>query len=883
MSYLRVITTQLFFVFFTFLFATAQTQITGYVKDASDLPIEANIIVYSSKNDILAYTYTKTDGTYIVNLDASSHSYLLISANSLGFRKTVDTIRLFPNQKKIIASFNLEEHLEQLDEVVLKSTEKISSNGNITTVRVKAFTNGTEQTVEDILKDLPGIEVLKDGTIKAHGKFIDKLLIEEEDMFNSNYKVLSKNLDAIVLESVQIIDNYEDNPILAKVRESEKVALNLVLKEKYKNIWFGNLNTGIGNKDRIKVSANVGMIRKKIKFFNFINYNNLGEKASTQLKNTPSSININTLYQEEKIEKHVIPIFTIDSKENSLFNEGQSTFNKAFINSLAFVTNIKSKIKLRGTGFFTKDIQNELFSSETVFNLGENPIRYFENNNTTRENLISGGELEIRYSKNKNSFLKNVIVYNNKPGTINNLLLFNNSNIVQNLKKRESSFYNHLNYTYLFEGKNVIHTYIYFGNNKIKQKNNIKSPTLNNSLSLNENSQINTNSNDKIKVLGGKSTLLFNIGKYKSSLKLSYESLKEIRENKFIIPNEESSNEIDSLQNKLTFNQQTLQLRISLRYPFSEKVEISTEVSMDYLDIKIGGSETSKWFINPKVSLNIRKIKIGRFRLSYIRNYDNPKSFFFLNNFQLRNYQSFKKGVKNIYLSKKETLGFYYQWNNDIKTQSFSLRARYSVSNGKYATDNQIGQNIILSSYRFVNGGNKLSSSINFTSYFKKLNLSTNVGTSLVWSNSLIKANTSEFKNLKSYSSSYYLSGTTYFNLPINFSFKLNLNKNKSKFNNLESKFLWKKAGLNITYKLSEFWIATLNNNYYWIDNLDYSFIALNLNHTPPKSKFSYQLVLNNITNENRLSIVNIDEYSTYKSNLRLLPRYLFFLVKYRF
>jgi hypothetical protein len=30
----------------------------------------------------------------------------------------------------------------------------------------------------------------KDGTIKAHGKSIDKLLIEGEDLFDNNYKSL---------------------------------------------------------------------------------------------------------------------------------------------------------------------------------------------------------------------------------------------------------------------------------------------------------------------------------------------------------------------------------------------------------------------------------------------------------------------------------------------------------------------------------------------------------------------------------------------------------------------------------------------------------------------------------------------------------------------
>lgn len=43
--------------------------------------------------------------------------------------------------------------------------------------------NGSEQVVEDLLKKLPGVEVLTNGTIKVNGKPIDKLLIEDDDLF----------------------------------------------------------------------------------------------------------------------------------------------------------------------------------------------------------------------------------------------------------------------------------------------------------------------------------------------------------------------------------------------------------------------------------------------------------------------------------------------------------------------------------------------------------------------------------------------------------------------------------------------------------------------------------------------------------------------------
>ena len=102
-------------------------------------------------------------------------------------------------------NFILEKKAQILQELIIESSKKVRVEQDTTTIKVASFGNKTEQTLEDVLKKIPGIEVLKDGTIKAHGVSIDKLLVEGEDMFDKNYKLLSKNLDAICLMAILII------------------------------------------------------------------------------------------------------------------------------------------------------------------------------------------------------------------------------------------------------------------------------------------------------------------------------------------------------------------------------------------------------------------------------------------------------------------------------------------------------------------------------------------------------------------------------------------------------------------------------------------------------------------------------------------------------
>ena len=860
----------------------AQTTVTGYIKDNKDTPIEsANILIYDEDQNILAYTFSKTNGEYLIKVNLNVEKNILFIVNSLGFKKTSDTLKLIPNKRKYIVNFNLKEKIETLNEVVLKPNEKIAKQGNTTIYKVKAFNNGTEQTIEDVLKNLPGIEILKNGKIKAHGRLIDKLLIEGEDMFDQNYTILSKNLDAKVLNEVEILDDFEDNPVLANIIKSQKVAINLVLKDEYKNIWFGNLSVGLGTTERLKSASNIGLIKKKIKIFNFNNYNNIGLKALEQVETT-SNYNTNS-FSNKKIQPKINSIYNIEDNNSTFFKEGESNFNKALINSLSFVTNLNSNLKVRGTSYITNDTEDQLSESITTFNLNPTPITHKESNNTKLNNSIVGGELELKYSNGKKTYLKNTLVYTNKPDKINNQLLFNNNVTSELLKEKEYSLYNHLNFTKLVGKKNVVNNYLYFGKNKITQNSLINSPSLNDFFSLTDNNLIHHNSKEDLSVYGFKSKSQINYKKTNITLELGFEALTENKENLLKLSNANGNNEIDSIQNTLNYKQQKSYIKTDFKYKISKKIELTSGLSLDYINVNTVISKNDKLLLNPILKLYLKNFKIGFVSFGYRKSYNLPESNLFLTNYQLSSFQSFKRGTNIIKFPKNNNYSFYYNIKNDLFTKSFNIRIRYISSTGRYSSSNLINQDVVLSTSKFVNNGDIFSSSANYTSYFKKLNLSTNIGSTYSFSNTPINANSLNFTSLKTYSTTSFITGRTYFKTPLNFDFKFNLTQTKSLFNTIKSTTIWKSLNLNSTYKLSKTYITSLNTKSYFLENGNFYFVNFKVDYTPEKSRFSYQFFLNNIVNEKFFSINIIDEFSTYQSTTRLLPRYLLVLVKYRF
>jgi len=254
-----------------------------------------------------------------------------------------------------------------------------------------------------------------------------------------------------------------------------------------------------------------------------------------------------------------------------------------------------------------------------------------------------------------------------------------------------------------------------------------------------------------------------------------------------------------------------------------------------------------------------------------------------LKNYQLSSYKSFEKGTTNIYFIKRDKYRFSYGISNDLKTQSIALKTEYVDENGRYSSVNDINQNFSFSSSQFIESGNMLITKIDFTSYFKKLKLSTNIGVLQNRTNTKLAVNASGVKKLNLVTSTYTLSGRTYFKFPVNLNFTLNVIQNKSKFNAIVSKTNWKSIAIELNAKLSDVLIASLHNKFYDLKNSNYNFMHFKLDYTPVKSKLAYQFKVNNIVNENLFVIESVSDYSIYKSTTKLLPRYVYLSAKYRF
>lgn len=261
----------------------AQIKVEGVVKDSIGNPLElANVIAINQETKILdSYGITNDAGRYKLNLNENSKYEIQVSY--IGMKTAKEIVET--KSEDITKDITLYED-NALDEIELTYEMPVSVKGDTLVYNADSFNTGTERKLEDVLKNLPGVEINDDGQIEVEGKVVSKVMVEGKDFFDGDTKLATKNIPSNAVDKVQVLKNYAEVGQLSGVTNNQdNIAINIKLKEGKTNFWFGNITAGAGD------SPNNGLYLFQPKLFYYSpNYsiniigdlNNLGEVAFTR-------------------------------------------------------------------------------------------------------------------------------------------------------------------------------------------------------------------------------------------------------------------------------------------------------------------------------------------------------------------------------------------------------------------------------------------------------------------------------------------------------------------------------------------------------------------------------------------------------------------------
>jgi hypothetical protein len=879
-----------YLLFLSFSFSYAQSLIKGEVKDLNNESIRsASIILKDNNGKIITYTYTDELGKFELKTDKLGEFILI--ASSMGFeQKSIDVTIENNNETKTI-DFILNTKITEIKEIIIQSKRPFTIKNDSIIFNADYYKQGNEQTVEDLLKKIPGLNIDANGTIKVGNQEIEKVMIDGDDMFENGYKILTKNMPVQPIDQVQLLQNYSNNKHLKGIENSNKVALNLTLKEDAKRVWFGNINAGYGlvSENRYEFRGNLMNFGKKNKYYFLTNLNNIGVDAIGD---------INHLIRPFRFDEPAS--IGDDETANTLLGLGFDTpnlkqkrvnLNNAEMLSLNSIFTLSNKVKLKTLGFLNTDEVDFFRNSFQSFSVGTITFTNTEDFIGRKKQLIGFGKLDLTYDISKNKTFEYTGKFNKTNEKNRSDLLFNNDLLNERLNASNQLIDQKIVYTNKFKEKKVFLLSGRYINEKTPQNYSVNQFIFSDLFSENAN---NTKqfSDNKLQFAGVEAHLL---DKKKNGDLLELKMGNQLRIDNLntrfqLLNNQISLSFPNEYQNNLIYVTNDFYLSAKYRFKlgkFTLLTQSDAHQLINQLENFIIKSNKNPFFIMPKIGLDWKINDKNKILTSYSFNTTNAGVLDVYSGFVQTGFRSFSKGFEAFNQLNSSSAIFNYtygSWGDKFFANTFIF---YTKNNDFFSTNSNIAQNYSQDEKIIIKDRQSLSISSSIDRYFKtiKSNLKINLGaTKTNFKNIVNNSNLREVKNLNADYGFEMRSGFRgFFNYHIGS--KWNYNQVET---SVKNNFTNNMTFLDLSFMFSNTFNIQMQSERYYFGNLDkknnqYYFLDVEARYAVKENKLTFFLSGNNLFNVETFRNYSISDINISQTEHRLMPRYVLLKMELRF
>ena len=232
--------------------ASAQVKVTGRVIDLQNKPVSDVIVKVVNGSKTLAFTSTNAKGEYALELKSATSGEVSLQFTHISYEKESERLTLKERLTKVDMVLTPKE--VSLKEVTVKP-DPLRQRGDTLSYNLASFLKKGDVTLEDGLKNLPGISISDNGAISYMGKGISYFYIGGLDMLGGRYNLATKNIPAEYATQVDIMKHHKHRKIDAD-EESDAVAINIKLSKKAQFKPFGQPEFGVGmREDKVLYAA----------------------------------------------------------------------------------------------------------------------------------------------------------------------------------------------------------------------------------------------------------------------------------------------------------------------------------------------------------------------------------------------------------------------------------------------------------------------------------------------------------------------------------------------------------------------------------------------------------------------------------------------------
>jgi hypothetical protein len=844
-----------------------------------------SILLKDKEDNIVGYAISGDKGDYL--LEAKQYGEYILEASFLGYEKQFVTLSIAKTEKNIEKHFILNESDALLREVVIEAEQPVKRVGDTLVYDAKALSTGHEVVVEDLLKNIPGITVMDDGTIRYGDKEVEKVMVGGDDLFNKGYSLLTKNMPTKPLDKVEVLRNYSKNKLLKGIENSDGVALNLTVSDEYKAVWFGNLTVGYGNDNRHKASGNLMNFGKSYKnFFSFALNNagidNVGNVADMQY----NSSDIETIGMGSRASQ----VMNLSAKVSRI-DEKRTRFNNAKMGTFSTILPISDRTKLRVNGFLGYD---NLYTYQNMITVRDFENTYFENRefNNSKSNIRKGYvSAYVNSDISDTKMLQSLSTFNSGSNVFRNDLTFNGVSTREQLETRNTYFDQQLTYTHKWNKRNVVLLKGRFLTDRLPQHYGVNDYLMGDLFQYDSINAVGNDTRSNKQYAGlqadfklkqkNNDLIAFTVG-YDNNHDNLNTQFRLFTENEAILPND--------FQSRSTFNIGDFYAQTGYSWNLS-KFSIGGNLNIHQLFNRFENKEgivvkQAPFFINPILDMKWEIKPDNILSGYYMYNVSNSSILQVNDGYLLNSSRSFNRGLGYFNQLESSVANLNFTTKHYLNRYSFSVGVTYSRQNDVISYRSQLEQNSSLSEAFVMRGGGRTALNINAHRIIRSLKGSLGFDVNL---NRFVYYNEVNGSNLRKntmFNQMYALSWKSSFKSVFNFNLATEWNfsriasdyvfKNTSKYSYLDL-MLAVTDKFDIKAKTEHYNFGGLdsNNNYFFADfEAKYSF---------HKDKYSVSLDGKNLFNTDMFTTYNVSDLGYTTNSYRLLPRYVMVSFTYRF
>ena len=865
-------------------FSFAQTKITGEILDQGNTILQgATIVTTKIKSDIVvSYAISDANGQYSLEINSTLDS-LQIDISHIGY---TTQSKIISNETQTL-NVTLLESSEKLKEVVLKNAP-ITRRGDTINYSVNAFKDQKDRVIADVLRKLPGIEVLEDGKILYQGEPIQKYYIEGLDLLEGNYNLANNNLPAASVSKVQVLENHQPIRLLDSLVFSDKASLNIKLKKKVTVTSTASLGIGV---TPLLWKANITplLFSKKHQAITSYQSNNIGIDISNEVK----TLTIEDLLDQFENNTEKKDWVRIQELAPPLFSKERWLDNNAHLVTTNHLLRLKKDIDFKVNVSYINDVQQQNGNTQTTFFTPIDTINIVED--TNNELFFNSLRSKFILTKNtKKNYFKNTFEANNHWNSQRGLLTLNTEDINQRAKIPFSSFSNKLKIIKPF-GKKLITVKSIITYSRSSQ-NLVVTPgvfegLLNNGDLFNELNQrvehANFYTNNSFSFTKGIKRFTFN-----PKVGFSIQN-QQLDSQISIFDNNIESVLNDEFQNNLRFNKTTFYSILNTQYRYNNwKLELDAPLKFQLFKRADNNLEQqqdlNRITFEPRLLIkrDLNSFWKTTFSASLKNTFGDIDQLYF--GYILNNYRNIQRYEAPILERQRGNLSFGVAYRNPLK--SIFINGFYTYGS---VTQNVILNNLInsdgstsLGFFRQDNSSNTHNINLSGSTYFSKLKTTlaittngflenkeqflndvlTDVTTKNIQLKGKLDTEVTDWMSV-SYNNEIVISNSQFKNQPAfqsiitqEHSLKLNFYPNDHQYIGFETEY----------YKNN---FSTLNQENY--------FLNLNYRYTFKKSNIDVEFNLNNILNTKEFTTVFNDAFSYTRSTFQLRPRQVLMNIRF--